>query len=317
MVLVRQQRSRVNHQHELSVLPLLACLLLVQCVTLYSVHHNSSFMPEIKLNYSIHIPDTICIWLSWHSAINTHCTLHYSTVVTEQSSHYNRVFRIIFIHCEKRCILCVSVHCFFERHRENSENGWEDKSDRVNEHDGIIYETLNNSNMYHFKFALWLHQLCARERVCVSVHIKFPFLQIESLSDKMENESQSQCCSRAWIHLVLLPAPFHTQFVSPKKGLPSLLHLLDTRCHFSGNLQLISFQFAFFIGVCVCVRAFLWRAFIYLTLSTDKQLAFFSRTVFIGGMVWIRFSNFQYTPCCLQLPDTNHAIIINRVCVFV
>lgn len=43
MVLVRQQRSRVNHQHELSVLSLLACLL-ASCSMRYSLLRIPQFI---------------------------------------------------------------------------------------------------------------------------------------------------------------------------------------------------------------------------------------------------------------------------------
>lgn len=95
-------------------LPSLVAYLLFNC-TLCVVHHNSSFMPEIKLNYSIHIPNTICIWLSWHSAINTHIAQHNAYIALRQSSHqiimkYFALFLFI-VECDAHCDCVRAREC--------------------------------------------------------------------------------------------------------------------------------------------------------------------------------------------------------------
>lgn len=158
MVLVRHQRTRVNHQHELSVRSLLAsshhCCSKryitrhnIRCV----VHHNSSFLPKIKLNYSMHIASTICIWVSWHSAINTHiarCMLALSKSSHQIIIKYFALF-LFNVKCDAydECVfVCVCV-CRCEG--ESKRMGGHSQRLRAFEStilfdDDIIYDTVNN-----------------------------------------------------------------------------------------------------------------------------------------------------------------------------
>lgn len=104
------------------------------------------------------------------------------------------------------------------------------------------------------------------------------------------------------------------QYCLPTGFFHLLMHLLDTRCQFSGNLQLISFHYALFI----CF----FDALLHLTYivdSTDKQLASLTLTdilfiVFIESN-GIERNPIQHFPAELLADTPIHAIDINGVCV--